>query len=334
MHAAAGVPTRAPTSSEIVAFLLDLHERSNELGYHELYRFTLERLGKILSFDGGLLAMGIVLDGIPQGNDYVLHKRPPELMASWEEVKDQDRIALWAVTNPGRTGNFDIRSSIFDGCDRARAHCAKWGIAHVLCTSMFSSDGSIFSVMSLYRADPDSPFSEEERQANELVVPHIFAAARRARLGQLRARTRVPDAHGQAGALADPSGFVFEAEPGFVDLMRTVWPGWSGPRLPDDLKRHLDKERSARVVRKPIVIRADAADRSTLLHVRRMVPADLLTAREREIAEAFSLGETYREIGVRLEVSPNTVRRHLANVYEKLGIASKAELDKMISGLT
>ena len=66
------------------------------------------------------------------------------------------------------------------------------------------------------------------------------------------------------------------------------------------------------------------------MHVRGRIAADELTAREREIARAFALGENYREIGARFSLSPNTVRRHLSNIYEKLGISSKAELDRMI----
>jgi DNA-binding CsgD family transcriptional regulator len=48
------------------------------------------------------------------------------------------------------------------------------------------------------------------------------------------------------------------------------------------------------------------------------------------VARAFSLGETYREIAERLGIAPNTVRRHLANIYDKLGISSKVELDRMV----
>lgn len=58
--------------------------------------------------------------------------------------------------------------------------------------------------------------------------------------------------------------------------------------------------------------------------------ANQLTGRERTIAEAFASGDNHREVADRLGISPNTVRRHLSNVYEKLGIASKAELDRML----
>jgi len=199
---------------------------------------------------------------------------------------------------------------------------------------MISSAAGLYWVASVYRSDQTKPFSEEERQAMEIVVPHIFSAARRAHLGQLRTQAHIRDAHGQAGAIANESGLVLEAEPGFVDLLRTGWPGWTGPLLPSDLASELPTKPSVRLVREPVVVRADKSGGFVLLHARRSVAADRLTAREHEIAEAFSLGETHREIGARLGVSPNTVRRHLANIYEKLGIASKAELDRMISGLT
>ena len=80
------------------------------------------------------------------------------------------------------------------------------------------------------------------------------------------------------------------------------------------------------------MVRADPTSGLKLLNVRRAVIADSLTDREREIAQAFSLGDTYKELGARFGISPNTVRRHLSNIYEKLGVSSKVELDRMISG--
>lgn len=51
-----------------------------------------------------------------------------------------------------------------------------------------------------------------------------------------------------------------------------------------------------------------------------------LSKREREIALAYSGGESYREIGARLFISPSTVRTHLGTIYRKLGVSSKIEL--------
>ena len=139
------------------------------------------------------------------------------------------------------------------------------------------------------------------------------------------------DVHGQCAAIVNDEGLVLEMDPALVDLLRLAWPKWSGPHLPPDLLAAIRETPHMRIVRGPIAVRADASAGVSLLHVRRTVLADHLTPREREIAVAFSQGETYREIGTRLGIAPNTVRRHLGNIYEKLGISSKVELDKMIS---
>ncbi len=321
-----------PSPADISAFLLDLHERSNDLAYREMQRHALRGLSELVPFDAGLMGMGTIRAGVPQGHDVVLHECPPELMESWDAIRHEDRVAVWAFQHPGETGNFAVAGEIFDGCPAARAHCERWRIAHVMCTSMISPQAGLYWVLSTYRAAPERPFVELERQTMQLVVPHVFSAARRARIGHLRARTRVVDGHGQAAAIANKDGLVLEAEPGFAELLSRGWPGWVGPLLPAPILPELASSKPARLVKQHVVVRVDPADGVVLLHVRRAVPADRLTDREREIAEAFSVGDTHRELGVRLGVSPNSVRRHLANIYEKLGISSKAELDRMLSG--
>jgi len=51
-----------------------------------------------------------------------------------------------------------------------------------------------------------------------------------------------------------------------------------------------------------------------------------LSPREREVAVLVAEGLTNAEIGARLHISPATVGRHLSNVYERLGIHSRAAL--------
>ncbi|MEV0221195.1 AAA family ATPase [Streptomyces sp. NPDC050704] len=57
--------------------------------------------------------------------------------------------------------------------------------------------------------------------------------------------------------------------------------------------------------------------------------AALLTAQELRVARLAAQGLTNREIGAQLLISPRTVAHHLANVFPKLGIASRADLARI-----
>ncbi|MDP9363401.1 MAG: response regulator transcription factor, partial [Chloroflexota bacterium] len=50
-----------------------------------------------------------------------------------------------------------------------------------------------------------------------------------------------------------------------------------------------------------------------------------LTPREVQILRLLATGASNRQIGERLFISPATVARHVANLYAKLGVASRAE---------
>ncbi|HET9408044.1 MAG TPA: response regulator transcription factor [Candidatus Sulfotelmatobacter sp.] len=51
-----------------------------------------------------------------------------------------------------------------------------------------------------------------------------------------------------------------------------------------------------------------------------------LTSREIEIVAAIRAGSSNREIGLKLSISEETVKRHLSNIYSKLGVSSRLEL--------
>jgi DNA-binding CsgD family transcriptional regulator len=49
-----------------------------------------------------------------------------------------------------------------------------------------------------------------------------------------------------------------------------------------------------------------------------------LTPREREVVHLVAAGKTNAQIAAELWVTPGTVKTHLENVYEKLGVGSRA----------
>ena len=55
------------------------------------------------------------------------------------------------------------------------------------------------------------------------------------------------------------------------------------------------------------------------------IPLCLLSSRENEILEMLSKGLLYKEIAVRVFISPQTVRKHVYHIYEKLHVSNRIE---------
>lgn len=59
---------------------------------------------------------------------------------------------------------------------------------------------------------------------------------------------------------------------------------------------------------------------------------ELLTAREKEILDLLAQGLMYKEIAVKKEISVETVRKHVYNIYEKLQVNSRTEAINKVYG--
>jgi two-component system nitrate/nitrite response regulator NarL len=56
-----------------------------------------------------------------------------------------------------------------------------------------------------------------------------------------------------------------------------------------------------------------------------------LTAREVDIISEIKAGNSDRQIALKLSISEETVKRHLSNIFEKLGVSSRLELALLAS---
>jgi len=61
-----------------------------------------------------------------------------------------------------------------------------------------------------------------------------------------------------------------------------------------------------------------------------MAPDFALSKREKEVLRLMVDGKNYKEIGIELFISKNTVKKHLVNIYEKLHVTSKAKAIQLV----
>ncbi len=56
------------------------------------------------------------------------------------------------------------------------------------------------------------------------------------------------------------------------------------------------------------------------------ISSQILTRREREIFDLLAKSDTTRDIADKLEISEKTVRNHISNVIQKLGLESRTQV--------
>jgi DNA-binding NarL/FixJ family response regulator len=110
---------------------------------------------------------------------------------------------------------------------------------------------------------------------------------------------------------AGACGYLLKEESGKVitDMLMNLWEGGAGPISPSIAYKILQ------MVQKPIPETPN--DVATTLF--------MLTEREKEILQLLSQGLEYKEIGQQIFISPNTVKKHCINIYQKLHVNSKAQ---------
>jgi DNA-binding CsgD family transcriptional regulator len=195
-------------------------------------------------------------------------------------------------------------------------------------TATFIPD-AVEAFVALGRYDDAEPFIEAlERNGSRLSRPWMLAASARCR-GMLHAARGDINAAAAAvrRALAEHTKVPMPFERARTQLL-------AGQLL----RRQRQKEAATAVLREALhafedtgaALWADRA-RAELARVNVAPTRDMsLTHAERRVAELAADGKTNRDIAAALFVSPKTVEAHLARVYRKLKIGSRAELGRVI----
>lgn len=254
------------------------------------------------------------------------HELPEDIHQRLNLTDRANVVARRVVKEPGRTHYFS-RADLYSQPSTA-ALTDYMGISQSLCIADLDPAAGISNFISLARRKTKPRFSKADMALLELLAPHLSAALDMSLADQLTA-LRNPE---RSVLLAtDAMGSLRVAEPGSLDMLRTEWPGWTGPLLPAPLVARI-------AARQPDFLgrHVHAGIRWTGDHVfvtmRRREPRDLLTKQERAVAGAFAAGQSYREVAEGLGLAPATVRHHLRSAYVKLGVSDKAAFALRLGG--
>lgn len=111
---------------------------------------------------------------------------------------------------------------------------------------------------------------------------------------------------------AGACGYLLKEESGQVitDMLMNLWESGAGPISPSIAYKILQ------MVQQPTALISEKEKNENIFH---------LSEREKEILQLLSAGLEYKEIGAKLFISPNTVKKHCISIYQKLHVNSKAQ---------
>ncbi|NBD37134.1 MAG: hypothetical protein GVY10_01015 [Verrucomicrobia bacterium] len=213
-----------------------------------------------------------------------------------------------------------------------------------------TAPGRDFYGLAFYRSTRD--FNERDREMLDRFRPHLRLCFEKACALERARRSLAEDreayeAGGRFLLWVEPEGRLVRATPKARQRLRMAFPEWGGAvGLPDALLEWLESGRSeaAPLVRDIHGVRvtvrrlgtgaqgAETGEPIGLLMEERIIRKVAvyldragLRPREIEVLGEVEQGKTNDEIAVALGVSPFTVKKHMENIFARLGVRSRAE---------
>jgi len=242
----------------------------------------------------------------------------------WDDFFEDpcNRAARWA-----RSGLFSFSELVSRGRVRAR-DIPIWerelGLEGCVDRMWIGIQGLSYAGVALDRGG--RPFGERDRLLARVLQPHLTdlwhdASVRR----RLRATQSLLDRDASNGFVLIGHGAVVEfASPSARRLLREHL-GAETVRLPEPIIDWLANRAQPLVIRaedRVLFVEADQ-DGSALMLSERPAVAEQLTPREWEIMRCVADGLSNAEIARRLWITPSTVRKHLENIFDKVGARSR-----------
>ena len=276
---------------------------------------------------GELVAEGLVAHSIH------LHNEPSEILDEWAPSNRSSSIVIdTIVANPGHTFIYNT-PTLFDSPGDAlmRDYTRRYGHLNNMTIATLSKSHPHGQWLSLYRADKHDHFGQADGRMLEQIMPHLVEALEINRL-----LGHVPSAHADsvmsgARAIARPDGTLYHCGKKFAELVLEIWPDWKSGRLPDELMAAVYPNRESILADHSIAISTSTLGNMLFLNIRRVSLLHRLSRRELEVAKLYGQGQSYKEIGLSLDISPATVRNFLGRIYTKLNIGNKVELASLFS---
>lgn len=322
-------PLQAEWGPELLARYSDLLLRLYRLGRtapeEEFQEAAFQEIKQLIPFDGGWWALGV--SEAPRDKEWVgpkifdvyFHTISPKMLIIYKRLAHYDTISRKAARYPGVTINTTPREwfpTFF------WPYLDFFGLQQVMTTNLVYPQTGLTTGITFYKADHNHPFTEQERQIKQALMPHLLEAHSRNQI-EPWVRSTLPAQHYPLAGIAEREGGLRHAADGFGDMLRREWPDWTGPVLPEPLRTILAAGQGGKFSGAHLAVSVDQREHLALVQIRSLHALDQLSERQLRIARLTADGLSHKEIARQMELSPKTVRNYQTHIYQKLEVSNK-----------
>jgi DNA-binding CsgD family transcriptional regulator len=265
---------------------------------------------------------------------------PWQTLSSYYFAEIADLHPIRRATLAGRVGALKLTDFVSRSELKRSRFYTDWmqifGVEHILDLALRSPSGCLrtFHFDRLGGRD----FTERDRLVLDCLQVHLArlraaADTRRVLEAALIQIDQAPENACQGVILLGPSDRIEFASPPARRLLREYFPREAHRRLPAAIADWLeDGDQPLVLKRAGCMLSVRRAPGALVLGER--CPGVDLTAREREVLSLVARGRTNAEVAEALWLAPSTVRKHLENVYAKLGVQTRTAAVARVFGPT
>lgn len=299
--------------------VLDIQRLAQARPIEQFHPQMFQRLQALLPFDKAWWGRSAQVDGQLREHSSAVFNLPADYVADWQSIRHDDITVEQVHAAPGRAVVIDLAST-------PGLHWlgVRHDIRELMCIIVVDPVTRLSEHLTLYRSPALPRFSRFDCELLTCLMPHLAAAVSNNQIrAMLAMRETLADPHALGLAVCDRHGILQHAESGFIELLHSHWPRWSGPVLPMPVRAGLLELADLR-------IEMTAVGANYVLIGRARSPLQRLSPREYDVARSFGKGQTYKEIARDLGLAPNTVRHHIRTIYAKLGVNDKARVAHLL----
>jgi DNA-binding CsgD family transcriptional regulator len=311
-------------------FITEMNDRARDEDAEGLASWAVGDLSRRLGFDAAWYGWANLRpDGVDVYANATLNL-PEGFYDYWRTMSHQDLLAQGMIENPGQVASYDRRQA--RQTDGMTDLSDKFGLRRMV-TAMNGQYGDYasFYISSYRMGDRARHLNPEERDFLQCAVDQLSAA--------MKLTTNLPGDRSPPGSvtiLASEVGIGLLGLPALRERFGEVWPRWTGDLLPEQLARLIALPGKHILSDHDLLVTVEATPKFQGLGLRRMTLRrlnrhDLLTTRERQVAQELALGKSAKEVARTLGVAPATVRNQTQAIYQKLQIDNRAALVSVLN---